>query len=271
MGAVYEARDLRLQRAVAVKLMTSHIFGEERALQRFQREARTTARLNHPNIVSVYDYGALERGGAYLVMERIHGVTLRVEVNRAGALRPALAADWFEQMLDGVSAAHGHGIVHRDLKPENVVGQRRDSGALAVKILDFGLAKFRPFERTAEAASTITEKDIVVGTFGYMPPEQLLRREVDQRTDIFALGVMLVEMLTGHRPFQGKTYGEVLRAILNDVYHLPGGSSQIRALDELVQRCLAKEPQDRFSSAEALRQELIPALRACPTLGSRAV
>ena len=99
-----------------------------------------------------------------------------------------------------------------------------------------------------------------------MPPEQLLRREVDPRTDIFALGVMLVEMLTGGRPFQGKTYGEVLQAILNDVYRLPGSSPQIRALDGLVQRCLAKEPHDRFSSADALRREVIPALRRCPAM-----
>ena len=270
MGAVYEARDLRLDRAVAVKIIGGQIFGEERALQRFRREARATARLNHPNIVSVYDYGAIERGGAYLVMERIHGVTLRQEIDRAGALRSAAAADWFEQILDGVAAAHALGIVHRDLKPENVVGQRRDSGALAVKVLDFGLAKFRPLEKTAEAASTITEQGIVVGTFGYMAPEQLLRREVDQRTDVFALGVLLVEMLTGEWPFRGANYGEVLQAILHDAYHLPDSSPEMRAVDELLQRCLAKEPAGRFSSVEGLRRELIAALRACSPLDSKA-
>ena len=122
MGAVYEARDLRLERSVAVKIMIGRTFGEERAVRRFQREARATARLNHPNVVSVYDYGAIEGGGAYLVMERIHGVTLRAEIDRLGALPVSVAGEWFEQVLDGLAAAQAQGIVHRDLKPENVMG-----------------------------------------------------------------------------------------------------------------------------------------------------
>ena len=266
MGAVYEARDLRLERSVAVKIMIGRTFGEERAVRRFQREARATARLNHPNVVSVYDYDPIEGGGAYLVMERIHGVTLRAEIDRLGALPVSLAGEWFEQVLDGVAAAQAHGIVHRDLKPENVMGQRRNAGSLVVKILDFGLAKFRPLEMAATAPSTLTARGILLGTAGYMAPEQLLGRDVDQRADIFAAGVMLIEMLTGRRPFQGESYGELMHAMLHDIYHLPGSSPEIQALDELLQRCLAKEPQDRFSSAEALRGELIPALRACPPL-----
>ena len=135
-----------------------------------------------------------------------------------------------------------------------------------MKILDFGLAKFRPLEMAATAPSTLTAGGMLLGTAGYMAPEQLLGRDVDQRADIFAAGVILIEMLTGRRPFQGESYGELMHVMLHDVYHLPGSSPEIRALDELLQRCLAKEPQDRFSSAEALRGELIPALRACPPL-----
>lgn len=265
MGAVYEARDLRLERPVAIKFLLGRAFDQEQALRRFQREAQAAGRLNHPNIVSVYDYGGLEGEGAYLVMERIYGVTLRDEIERVGTMDGSVAADWFEQLLDGVAAAHAQGIVHRDLKPENVLGQLRDSGSLVVKILDFGLAKFRPLDNAS--TSTLTATGMVMGTFGYMSPEQLVGGDVDQRTDIFALGAMLVEVITGRRPFGGDTYGELLHAVLLDVYHLPGSSPEIRVLDELVQRCLAKEPRDRLASVAVLRQELIPALRACASLG----
>ena len=118
MGAVYEASDLRLGRQVAIKIMLGPTFGQEAALRRFRREAQAAARVNHPNVVSLYDFGELEGGGAYLVMERIHGASLREEMRRVGIFAPAQTADWFEQMLDGIAAAHDHGIVHRDLKPD---------------------------------------------------------------------------------------------------------------------------------------------------------
>ena len=222
MGAVYEARDLRLERVVAVKIMIGHTFGEERAVRRFQREARAVARLSHSNIVSVYDCGTLARGGAYLVMERLYGATLRAELKRAGVLLPAAAAEWFDQLLAGVSAAHEQGIVHRDLKPENVIGQRKHHGSLAVKILDFGLAKFQPLETAA--TGTVTAGGVIMGTLGYMSPEQLLGQHVDERSDIFAVGVMLVEVLTGSRPFAGHSYADLLRAVTTDTYHLRGSS-----------------------------------------------
>ena len=163
-----------------------------------------------------------------------------------------------------MAAAHAEGIVHRDLKPENVVRRSQRSRSLAVKILDFGLAKFQPLEMGAAVASSLTAGGVILGTFGYMPPEQILGQAVDHRCDIFASGVMLVEMLTGRRPFHGESYGELMQAMLRGTYHLPGSSPEIRALDELLQRCLAKEPRDRFSSAEELRRELVPVLRACP-------
>ncbi len=144
MGAVYEARDLGLGRQVAIKIMLGGGFGHETALRRFRREAQAVARLNHPNIVSLYDFGELEGGGAYLVMERLHGATLRAEMKRVGVFSPAETADWFEQILAGLAAAHEQGVVHRDLKPENILGGRRASGSLVVKILDFGLAKNLP-------------------------------------------------------------------------------------------------------------------------------
>jgi serine/threonine-protein kinase len=264
MGAVYEARDLRLERRVAVKIMVGRTFGDERALRRFQREARAVARLNHANIVSVYDCGSLAGEGAYLVMERISGMTLRAELNRAGPLPPTTAAEWFDQLLSGVSAAHDQGVVHRDLKPENVIGHRQGPGPLVVKILDFGLAKFRPLETAA--TGSVTVGGVIIGTLGYMSPEQLLGHEVDDRTDLFAIGVMLVEALTGRRPFAGDSYTDLLRALTHDTYHLPGSSPAVGALDDVLQRCLAADPEDRAASAAAVRLELIPALRVCPPL-----
>jgi len=255
MGAVYEAHDLRVDREVAVKVMLGGAFGQESALRRFRREAQAVARLNHPNIVALHDFGELEGGGAYLVLERIHGVTLRAEMKRVGAFAPAETADWLEQMLDGLAAAHEHGVVHRDFKPENILGARQASGWMTVKILDFGLAKIRPLPAATAVSHSLTESGVVLGTLAYMAPEQLLGQEVDARADIYAAGVILIEMLTGCRPFAD---GANVRLD----YHLPPGFPNHAALDAVLQRCLAVAPHERFRSAAELRSALIPALRA---------
>ena len=153
MGAVYEAADLRLARSVAVKIMLGRAFGDRQALRRFEREAQACARLTHPNIVIVYDYGAAGADGAYLVMELVQGHTLRHELKRRGHLPPAVAATWFEQICEGVAAAHQRSVVHRDLKPENVVIAETATGGEILKVLDFGLAKVRT--ASDEAASRI--------------------------------------------------------------------------------------------------------------------
>lgn len=264
MGAVYDARDLRLDRAVAVKVMVSRDFGQRLALRRFQREAHAVARLNHRNIVAIHDYGVTEPDGAYLVMERVPGHTLRAELARAGSLDPAVAAQWIDQLLDGLAAAHRESIVHRDLKPENIIGQRLSDGTLAVKILDFGLAKL--LEVDAAMTGLMTVSGTVVGTLGYMAPEQLAGGDIDQRTDLFAVGVILAEMLTGRRPFQGSTHMELFHAVMNDAYHLPGAAAELRALDAVLQQCLAKSLRDRIASADALRAVLVPALGAAAAL-----
>jgi hypothetical protein len=265
MGAVYEARDLRLDRVVAVKVLRGRAFGEQTALRRFRREARAAARLNHPRIVRVFDFGTLEGEGAYIVMERLDGPTLRMELERAKSLPLADVADWFDQILDGLAAAHDQGIVHRDLKPENVIGSRRE-GRLAVTILDFGLAK----EAVTDALTTgpMTIEGAVMGTLGYMSPEQLLGREVDQRTDIFAVGVMVAEAMTGRRPFHAGAQAESSRAVLNYAYQLPITTPGERAIDAVLQRCLARDPSDRIGSASLLRQELIPTLRSVAASGA---
>jgi serine/threonine-protein kinase len=251
MGAVYEARDLRLDRMVAVKVMLGRAFGQPGALRRFRREARAAARVSHPNIVTVHDVGTLAGEGAYIVMERVPGETLRAALERAGTLSPQAAAEWFEPLLHGIAAAHASGIVHRDLKPENVMGQREESGALAVKILDLGLVKLHTDE--SQDAGPMTREGVIMGTPDYMSPEQLLGRTVDHRSDIFSLGVMLVEALTGIRhlpstadaPLSGRT----TRALEP-------------ALRDLLQRCLAAEPGDRPALVTELAAALVPLLRA---------
>jgi len=255
MGAVYEARDLRLGREVAVKVMMGGQFGREAALRRFRREARAVARLNHPNIVALHDFGELEGGGAYLVMERIHGASLRAELKRVGVFKPADAAEWLDQVLDGLTAAHEHGVVHRDLKPENILGARLPSGALMVKVLDFGLAKLRPTLPEEQAAGSVTESGVLVGTLAYMAPEQFAASEVDQRADLFALGVVLAEMLTGRRPFESAISPR-------GRYYLPPGIPNGDGLEAVLRRCLAIAPADRFPSAADLRAALQPLLRA---------
>jgi hypothetical protein len=260
MGAVYEARDVRLDRSVAVKIMLGRPFGQQAALRRFRREARAAARLNHPNVVPVYDVGPLAGEAAYLVMELVRGVTLRVELDERRVLTPGATAEWFGPLLEGTAAAHAHGIVHRDLKPENVIGRREKTGDLTVKILDLGLVKFRAGEDLV--TGTLTQEGQAMGTPAYMSPEQLLGREVDHRTDIYALAVMLVEALTGRRPFSAASHADLVFAAQTP-YRLPGSSPPARALGDLVRRCLAPNPEDRVSSAEALRSQLLPLLREC--------
>jgi serine/threonine protein kinase len=259
MGAVYAAQDLRLGRSVAVKILLGRAFGQPAALRRFRREAHAAARLNHPNIVSIYDFGSLEGQGAYLVMERVHGATLRAELDRTAVMPLGAVIDWFDPLLEGLQAAHGHGIVHRDLKPENVIG-RRDGPRLAVKILDFGLAKFQVAE--LPTSGTVTAEGAVLGTLGYMSPEQLLGGDIDPRSDIFSVGVMLVEALTGRKPFEGESYAE--RTLSRAPFHLPGSSPWTRAVDELLEKCLARDPRDRYASAATLRNDLVSGLRASP-------
>jgi serine/threonine protein kinase len=261
MRAVYEAFDERLDRRIAVKILMGGGLNRDTAVRRFEREARAVARLDHRNVVAIHDYGVLPPDGAYLVMECIHGITLRTEIDMKATLPPVRAADWFDQLLDGLIAAHAGGVIHRDLKPENIIADT-SSEQFVVKILDFGLAKVRPLE--AATKTGLTAEGLVMGTFGYMAPEQLCGTEIDQRTDIFAVGVIVAECLTGQRPFSGNSYTEVLRSVLHDDYRLPGTSAESERLSAVLSQCLSKDPATRTSSAMMLRRDLIPALRACP-------
>jgi hypothetical protein len=264
MGVVYEATDVRLDRRVAAKILVGGLFGDQLALRRFEREARAAARLDHDNITRIFDTGTIGGAGAYLIMELLAGRTWRAELQRGGPLRPARAAAWFEQLLDGVHAAHDAGIVHRDLKPENVMLTTAPGGAERLKIMDFGLAKF---PAAGTATETVTQAGFIVGTIGYMAPEEVVG-DVDRRADLFSIGVMLVEAITGARPFGGATPQAVMSAVLHGSYRLPGEQADIAALDAIVQRCLAKDPSSRYGSAQELARDLLPALRTVPAFTS---
>jgi tRNA A-37 threonylcarbamoyl transferase component Bud32 len=247
MGQVYRARDPRLGRHVAIKTLLGSGADAE-GVRRFETEARAAGTLDHPNLLVVYDVGR-DRGVSYIVSELLEGETLRQRL-RSGPVPEGQAIEYAAQIARGLAAAHERGIVHRDLKPENLL-LTRDRG---VKILDFGVAKLI---HTAESDSptavvdTVTAPGIVVGTAGYMAPEQVRGQPIDHRADIFSLGVVLHEMLSGARPFQRDTAPETLTAILNDEPPaLPPHVSP--ALARVVCRCLDKRREDRFHSAHDL-------------------
>ena len=261
MGAVYEAADLRLARSVAVKIMRGRAFGDRQALRRFEREAQACARLTHPNIITVFDFGAVAADGAFLVMELVQGRTLRAELDRRGHLPAAVAAAWMEQICEGVAAAHQRHVIHRDLKPENVVVAATATGGETVKVLDFGLAKMRT---AIDETPSLTHPGAVLGTAGYMAPEQISGGEVDHRADIFAIGVMAAEAVVGRRPFRGRTHSELLMSILNDPVTLGGEGPERRHLESVLRRATASDPALRYLSVASLVGDLIPALRALP-------
>ncbi len=256
MGEVYRARDMRLDRDVAVKVLPERFSGSPEALERFEREARAVAALAHPNILSLFDVGRAD-GTVYAVAELLEGATLRERL--ASERLPARkAVEVGAAVAEGLAAAHAKGIIHRDLKPENVF--LTSDGR--VKILDFGLARIVEAEAPADAGSTPTsspttpaptEPGVVMGTAGYMSPEQVRGHPADARSDIFAFGTVLYEMLTGERAFARATAGESLAAILRD--QPPEVSRTVAvspALDRLVARCLEKNPDERFQSARDL-------------------
>ncbi|HLH18276.1 MAG TPA: protein kinase [Bryobacteraceae bacterium] len=266
-GAVYEAWDLGLRRSVAVKVVTGGLLTHPSAMRRFEREAQAVARLRHPNIIAVYDYGPARPDGAYLAMELIRGVTWRSELRRLGVFSPPLTAARFDRLLDGVAAAHREGVIHRDLKPENILIVPETDGPGSIKILDFGLAKVRLVD--GNDAESLTVAGTVVGTLGYISPEQFTGEQIDERSDIFSLGIIAVEALTGRRPFRGRTAGEILRSLLNDPIEIQADGRDGHQIKRVLRRCLARDPAGRYRSVNEMRAELIPLLRNCRPLAVR--
>lgn len=260
MGEVYRARDTRLDRTVAIKVLPSHLSSNPGLRLRFEREARAIATLDHPHICVLHDVGQQD-GIDYLVLECLEGETLADRLKR-GPLPLDQALRYGVEIAEALGRAHRDGIVHRDLKPANVMITR--SGT---KLLDFGLAKqaTRPQPPAGSALSALatgeralTTEGFLVGTFQYMSPEQLEGKEPDARSDIFALGSLLYEMLTGQRAFTGKSQASLMAAILTSE---PAPVSRLQpltpaALDRVVAKCLAKDPDERWQSAHDLASEL---------------
>src|ERR1700740_240182 len=258
MGEVYRARDTRLERVVAVKILPDHLSDRAELRERFEREARTIASLNHPHICTLYDIGHQD-GTDFLVMEYLEGETLAERLKK-GPLPLGQVLQYAIEIADALDKAHRQGITHRDLKPGNIMLTK--AGA---KLLDFGLAKLRqgagstkPLSELPTEKDAITAQGAILGTLQYMAPEQLEGKEADARADIFAFGVVMYEMATGKKAFEGKSQASVIAAIL-DRDPPPMSSLQPMtppALDRVVKKCLAKEPEKRWQAASDVCDEL---------------
>lgn len=271
MGEVYRAHDDRLGRDVAIKVLPKELSRSSEWRVRFEREARLAASLDHPNILGVYDVGT-HRGQHFIVTELLYGSSLRKLIGEGLSCHQAVEIG--VQIAQGLAAAHERGIIHRDLKPDNVMVTRDG----VVKILDFGLAKVSQPEPTADLLEASTEASptspgTVLGTPGYLAPEQARGQGVDHRADIFALGCVLYEMLSGRRAFRGETAADVIAAILHDDPAPLGGDGRPvpRQLQRIVARCLEKRPEDRFQSARDVAFTLLAAGRGDSTAAQRPV
>src|SRR5580693_2534893 len=259
MGEVYRAKDTRLDRIVAIKVLPSHIADSSELRERFEREARTIASLNHPHICTLYDVGHQD-GTDFLVMEYLEGETLAQRLVK-GPLPLDQVLRYAIEIADALDKAHRKGVTHRDLKPGNIMLTR--SGT---KLLDFGLAKLKQevapanvqLSQLPTANDPLTAQGTIVGTLQYMAPEQLEGKEVDARTDIFAFSTVVYEMATGKRAFEGKSQASLIAAILE---REPPAMSSLQpmtppALDRVVKKCLAKEPDERWQAASDVCDEL---------------
>jgi serine/threonine protein kinase/Tol biopolymer transport system component len=273
MGEVYRSRDQKLNRDVAIKVLPDQLSQDQERLQRFEQEAQAAGALNHPNILGVFDVGT-HNGLTYLVAELLEGEELRERLNR-GPMPQRTAIDFAEQIAAGLAAAHEKGIVHRDLKPENLFVTTGDR----VKILDFGLAKLRhqrseTISSEIATAKQITDPGTVMGTVGYMSPEQVRGHQADHRSDIFSFGAILYEMLAGQRAFRRETMAETMTAILKEEPpELSETNPKINPqLEKVVRRCLEKTPERRFHSAHdlgfALESLIAPSGSSSPSLSA---
>src|SRR6201993_1159355 len=274
MGEVHRAHDSRLNRTVAIKVLPASFSADRERLQRFAQEARAAAALNHPNILSIFDIGE-EQGAPYVVSELLEGEALRERL-RNGPLPIRKVIDYAMQVAKGLAAAHEKGIVHRDLKPENLFLTHDNR----VKILDFGLAKLTRPEATtgsgdAPTVQVATEAGLVMGTAGYMSPEQVRGKPADHRSDIFSFGAILFEMISGKRAFHGETAADTMSAILKEEPpelvdpHL----NVPPALERILRHCLEKNPGQRFHSISdvAFGLEVLTGISSTTTSGAQRV
>jgi eukaryotic-like serine/threonine-protein kinase len=246
MAEVYLAHDDVLDRQVALKILRDQYAEDEEFVERFRREAQSAAKLSHPNIVSIYDRGRSEDGAYYIAMEHVQRGTLKDRIKRDGALDPGVATGVALQIADALQVAHENGVIHRDIKPQNVLVTRTGD----VKVTDFGIAR--------AASSPLTQTSAVLGTAGYMSPEQAMGQSVGQGSDLYSLGVVLYEALTGELPYRAEDPVSLAMKHVNEPPRSPREANpEVPApLDALILKLLAKDPEDRYPSASALVHDL---------------
>jgi serine/threonine protein kinase len=256
MGSVYEVKDRQLQKTFAMKVLRPELVSDRVVNKRFEQEMKAANSLNHANLVAVYGHGKSTTGISYFVMEYVDGESLAKLIAREGHLGTVLAVDIFKQVCDGLTHAHQKGLIHRDLKPSNIILTKTESGAISVKIIDFGIAKVV----SAQAENKLTRTEEIFGSPQYMSPEQCQGDDLDARSDIYSLGCVMYEAITGRAPFVGESPIQVIVQHLNKLpvpLDIACGDRHVdKGLQDIVMRCLEKQPKDRYQSASELQKDL---------------
>jgi serine/threonine-protein kinase len=263
MGTVYRVEHVHMHKRFALKVLDRGWVGSAEMVARFEREAIAAGNISDPHVAQATDFGRLADGSCYLVLEYVDGRTLRSALER-GALKPRRAIAIARSIAKALQAAHSRGIIHRDLKPENIMLVDREGDPDFVKVLDFGLARFESTVGTREGPVALTQQGAVVGTLLYMSPEQVMGKRVDARTDLYAMGVILFEMLTGDCPFQGEAIAVVQQHVGREAPPLPPAilAATGDSVAEILRRLLAKTPDERFATAADLGAALDGCLTA---------
>lgn len=274
MGSVYRARDILMERTVAIKMLHAHLVQDQASIQRFQQEARAASAINHPNVITAYDFGISESNQPYLIMDFLQGKSLSATIDESNGLEYSRAIHIFAQTCDALHVAHSKGVIHRDLKPSNImIVQNRDDNDF-VKIVDFGIAKLLP--HSGKQSQNLTQTGELFGSPLYMSPEQFLGKTLDERTDIYAMGCVMYEALIGRPPFSGEHVLETMHKHINEPpakFNLARPDLKIPAkLETIVMRALEKHPDARFQSMAELRDAIlltIDGAKDTRTLGAR--